>query len=102
MLKHLREKGLPEAAERRGLHSLAEDEVAKILGPTKAALDRVIENQLLKANLHLPNQDERSNAGSHCLQLEPLRFDQASAGVSSTAFIGVIIANTSSYQSRNV
>lgn len=102
MLEHLREKELPEAAERRGLHSLAEGEVTKILGPTKAALHRVIKNQLLKANLRIADQDERSTARIHCLQWEPPQTHQASAGMSSTAFIGGIIANTSSYQSRNV
>ncbi|KAJ5144478.1 hypothetical protein N7526_001986 [Penicillium atrosanguineum] len=40
MLNHLRQKRLPEEAERRGLHALAESEAAKVLGPIKASLDR--------------------------------------------------------------
>ncbi|GLA55940.1 hypothetical protein AnigIFM63604_003288, partial [Aspergillus niger] len=78
MIKHLREQRLPEEAERRGLHTLAEDEVAKVLGPTKAALDQVIENHLSQANSQVSSDDERPcGTGDDWLQSKLPRSCQA-------------------------
>ncbi|KAJ5159157.1 uncharacterized protein N7500_008808 [Penicillium coprophilum] len=59
MIKGLCEQGLPKEAERRGLHILAEDEIAKVLGPMKAALDQVIETHLSAASFQAPRDDRR-------------------------------------------
>ncbi|KAI2735866.1 hypothetical protein DTO013E5_8941 [Penicillium roqueforti] len=60
MLNHLRQKGLPEEAQTRGLHALAEDEAAKVLGPIKASLERVMESQLSEANAHIVDENRQS------------------------------------------
>lgn len=60
MLNHLRQKGLPEEAQTRGLHVLAEDETAKVLGPIKASLERVMESQLSEANAHIVDENRQS------------------------------------------
>jgi hypothetical protein len=88
MIKHLREQGLPEEAERRGLHILAEGEVANVLRPTKAALDQVIENHLSEANFQVPSDDGRPRGtGDDWLQSRLPQFCQASAGMSSTCTV---------------
>ncbi|KAJ6112281.1 hypothetical protein N7523_002103 [Penicillium sp. IBT 18751x] len=70
MLNHLRQKRLPEEAERRGLHALAESDAAKVLGPIKASLDRVMENHLSEANFHTKPLNLVSSAtGPHYLGL---------------------------------
>jgi hypothetical protein len=57
MLNHLRQKGLPEEAHTRGLHALAEGELAKVLGLIKALLGRVIESQLSETNTYIVDKE---------------------------------------------
>jgi hypothetical protein len=61
MLKHLRQIKLPEEAQSRGLHALAEHEAAQILSPIKASLFRLIENQLSEANPRALGRDRNLN-----------------------------------------
>lgn len=61
MLDHLRQKRLPEEAQTRGLHVLAEGEAAKILEPIQGPLLEVMESQLSEANFHLVGEDRQSN-----------------------------------------
>ncbi|KAG0156250.1 hypothetical protein PDIDSM_3427 [Penicillium digitatum] len=85
MLNHLRQKGLPEEAQTRGLHVLAEDETAKVLGPIKASLDRVMESQLSEANTHMVDENRRSNmAGSNWPQPDIPQSHRPSTGMSGT------------------
>ncbi|KAJ5887373.1 hypothetical protein N7495_007414 [Penicillium taxi] len=79
MLKNLREKGLPEQAHIRGLHTLAEEETAKILGPIQVSLHRVLENQLSQANT---NGDRQYSPNSP--QLDISRCHQRDAGMTCT------------------
>ncbi|KAG0158450.1 hypothetical protein PDIDSM_5964 [Penicillium digitatum] len=78
MLNHLRQKGLPEEAQTRGLHALAEDEAAKVLGPIKASLERVMESQLSEANAHIVDESRQSNRTWPQLDIPQIR--QPSAG----------------------
>ena len=80
MLNHLRQKGLPEEAQTRGLHALAEDEAAKVLGPIKASLERVMESQLSEANAHIVDESRQSNRTWPQLDIPQIR--QPSAGMS--------------------
>lgn len=50
MMKHLGQLELPAEANHRNLHVIAEEEVAKILGPMKALLVQVMENRLSTTN----------------------------------------------------
>lgn len=50
MMESLKRLGLPKEAESRGLHSLAESELAKIVVPAKATLEKVMQNQLSQSN----------------------------------------------------
>jgi hypothetical protein len=85
MLNHLRQKGLPEEAQTRGLHALAEDEAAKVLGPIKASLDRVMESQLSEANAHIVDVNRQSNrTGSNWPQPDIPQSRPHSAGMSCT------------------
>ncbi|KAJ9482571.1 hypothetical protein VN97_g10855 [Penicillium thymicola] len=85
MLNHLRQKGLPKEAQTRGLHALAEDETAKVLGPIKASLDRVMESQLSEANTHMVDENRQSNrTGSNWPQPDIPQSRRPSTGMSST------------------
>lgn len=83
MLNHLRQKGLPEEAQTRGLHALAEDETAKVLGPIKASLDRVMESQLSEANTHMENR-QSNRTGSNWPQPDIPQSRRPSTGMSCT------------------
>ncbi|OQE09333.1 hypothetical protein PENFLA_c107G02405 [Penicillium flavigenum] len=82
MLNHLRQKGLPEEAQTRGLHALAEDETAKVLGPIKASLGRVMESQLSEANTHMVDENRQSNrTGSNWPQPDIPQSRRPSTGI---------------------
>ena len=86
MLNHLRQKRLPEEAQTRGLHALAEDEAAKVLGPIKVSLDRVMENQLSEANFHTGDRHANRTV-SNWPQPDIPQPRQLSAGMSCTMLV---------------
>lgn len=79
---------MPEEAQIRGLHGLAESEAAKVLGPIKMSLDRVIENQLSKANSRTVDGDRQLNGTvSSWPQPNIHQSRQLSAGMSCTMLV---------------
>lgn len=82
MLDHLRQKRLPEEAQTRGLHVLAEGEAAKILEQIQGPLLQVMKSQLSETNFHLVGEDRQSNrTGSKGSQLDTPRSNQLIAGM---------------------
>lgn len=77
---------MPEEAQTRGLHALAEDEAAKVLGPIKVSLDRVMENQLSEANFHTGDRHANRTV-SNWPQPDIPQPRQLSAGMSYTMLV---------------
>ena len=102
MLNHLRQKRLPEEAETRGLHALAEGEAAKILGPIKASLDRAMTNKLSEANFHTVNEDRQPKRTlSNWPRPEISQPRQLSTGMSYTMLLASSHINLGTLSSRS-
>lgn len=102
MIEGLKHRGVPEEAENRNLHALAEGEITEIWNPMKASLDEVLTRGISQSNDSegaeiMPNSRERneiqslpSGRGHLCQAFSATPRTQISQ-VPSTGMVGIVL-----------